>query len=145
MCVLVSYPRLRGDRIFGMRLAAIHLKETHKKCFMCKTLIKNLSFWAFGFLLLTSSCANNNQNPYYYSNNGGGQVTASFSSLEANVFGPSCVSCHSQFSNYSGVRNDINNIYNYVANGSMPRGGYRLSSSQINAIYSWMQSGAPNN
>jgi len=97
-------------------------------------------------------CGMNKSNGSSYYNTGGGQTSATFSSLRNTVFGPSCSSCHSWSTSYYGVMNYVSPgnpyasmLFTDCASGKMPQYGYPLSSDQISAIGSWIQSGAPNN
>jgi mono/diheme cytochrome c family protein len=87
-------------------------------------------------------------------------LSASYASLEANIFQPKCVGCHSSssaasgyaFDSYSQVMNAVNTsnpagsaVYVVTKNGSMPRGGSHLTSQELSALLTWIQNGAQNN
>jgi uncharacterized membrane protein len=55
-----------------------------------------------------------------------------------------CVSCHSSYNTYSGVKAGVSAIRSEVVSGRMPKGG-SLTSDQKNAIVCWIDGGAPNN
>lgn len=78
--------------------------------------------------------------------------TATFSYISKNILSSSCTSCHSNFKTYSGTMKYVkagnassSSLYSEVNSGSMPRGGSKLSSSQITAIKTWINNGASNN
>jgi hypothetical protein len=83
-----------------------------------------------------------------------------FQSLEANIFTPICIVCHSgsgaplglTFDTYAGVMKAVNVasptsslIYVETKSGAMPEGGPALTSQQVSNILSWIQAGALNN
>ncbi|MFM8431827.1 MAG: hypothetical protein ACKOA1_03430 [Bacteroidota bacterium] len=55
-----------------------------------------------------------------------------------------CVSCHSQYGSYNGMKNDANAIRASIANGSMPK-GKSMSDAEKNKVMCWIDAGAPNN
>lgn len=55
-----------------------------------------------------------------------------------------CVSCHSEYSNYSGISSAKTSIRSQIAKGSMPKNA-TLTSSQKDIIMCWIDSGANNN
>ena len=55
-----------------------------------------------------------------------------------------CVSCHSQYGSYNGVKNDAASIRSTIANGSMPK-GKAMSDAEKNKVMCWIDAGAPNN
>ncbi len=55
-----------------------------------------------------------------------------------------CSGCHSNFSTYTSLYADRNNVSGQIENGNMPR-GTSLSSTQKDAVICWISSGAPNN
>jgi hypothetical protein len=55
-----------------------------------------------------------------------------------------CSGCHSNFSTYTSLSADKNNVSGQVESGNMPR-GTSLSTTQKDAILCWISSGAPNN
>ena len=86
--------------------------------------------------------------------------TVTFQSLNASLFQPRCVACHTgangsgghSFDTYAGVRAgvDVNtptssHIYVAMTNGSMPKGGPRISAADEALLLQWIQAGAPNN
>jgi hypothetical protein len=60
------------------------------------------------------------------------------------VIQSSCVSCHSGYSNYSGICSSKSSIRSKVVDGSMPQKS-SLSDAQKNAIICWIDNGTPNN
>jgi mono/diheme cytochrome c family protein len=88
-------------------------------------------------------------------------LQATFASLEANVFVPKCVACHSasrakggyRFDTYSKVMASVNVsnpaqslVYTITARGDMPVGSYqKLTSIEQATLLAWIQAGAPNN
>jgi mono/diheme cytochrome c family protein len=88
-------------------------------------------------------------------------VTApvSFATLNATIFTPQCVSCHSaalpsggvNLSTYTSLVTQVvagnaagSTLYINVANGTMPPGG-ALTATQVNEILMWINQGAKNN
>jgi mono/diheme cytochrome c family protein len=82
--------------------------------------------------------------------------------IATNIFQPKCVSCHSgagapfgyQLTSYSGAtslsqvvpgNSSGSNLYQMVLSGSMPQGGPALTSDPLNAVKTWIDSGAANN
>jgi mono/diheme cytochrome c family protein len=88
-------------------------------------------------------------------------VSPTYSSLQANIFGPRCVACHSGNSPSAGigldtyskvlmnvVKNNANNskVYTATASGSMPQSPFaKLNSAELQALASWINLGAANN
>lgn len=70
--------------------------------------------------------------------------TKSYASNVSPLIQSNCVSCHSQYSSYSGVKSASSSIRNVIVNGSMPKNG-SLSDDQKNAIVCWIDAGAANN
>jgi len=80
--------------------------------------------------------------------------------LATNIFQPKCISCHSgggapdgyQLTSYSGAITQVtpgnstgSNLYQQVLSGAMPQGGTALTAAQLNAMETWIDSGAANN
>lgn len=83
-------------------------------------------------------------------------VTASFSSIKTNIILQKCIGCHSAMGTYASlvgngdwiVKGNANNsgIYARTANQTMPPGGGAyLNTTELNAIQTWINNGAPNN
>lgn len=87
-------------------------------------------------------------------------LAATYRSIQANILGPKCVSCHGAVQARAGVRLDSyaavlrtvsvgnpNNseLFESVDDGDMPQGGPRLSNAELNAISQWIANGALNN
>jgi mono/diheme cytochrome c family protein len=85
---------------------------------------------------------------------------ATFAALNANIFQPKCVSCHNSkkagggydMSSYNGVLTSVikfnsaaSVLYQQVADGSMPKVGADLNTTELNAIKTWIDGGALNN
>jgi pectate lyase len=83
-----------------------------------------------------------------------------FKSLQANIFQPKCVGCHSAgnadggfaYDTYTSVKASVNTasptsskVYTATNSGSMPKGGSTLTSAQLAALLQWIQAGALNN
>lgn len=84
-------------------------------------------------------------------------ITPHFSSINAGIIQPKCVSCHSpsggapDFTTYGGVLRRVkpssastSSFYTAVESGSMPIDSPQLSDDEILAIFQWVQNGAPN-
>lgn len=77
---------------------------------------------------------------------------ASYSYISVNILGPNCVDCHGpnlqaagyNFSTYNSVVANRNAMMSSIQAGRMPPGA-PLSSTQINALNSWISAGTPNN
>lgn len=55
-----------------------------------------------------------------------------------------CVSCHSNYGSYNGVKNDASAIRSAIANGSMPK-NKNMSDADKDKVLCWIDAGAPNN
>lgn len=55
-----------------------------------------------------------------------------------------CISCHSEYSSYSGVSRGASSIRQQVTSGKMPEGS-TLTEAQKNSIVCWIDAGASNN
>lgn len=71
-------------------------------------------------------------------------ATKSYSINVSPLIQSNCVSCHSQYNSYSGVKSAASSIRNVIVNGSMPKNG-SLSEDQKNNIVCWIDAGAANN
>ncbi len=76
---------------------------------------------------------------------------ATFQSIERLSLGPKCVECHQSLATYDGVMQVVlagnaskSRLYQEVSSGDMPKQSVNLSDAEISAIYTWIQSGAPN-
>ena len=86
--------------------------------------------------------------------------SVNFATIQENILNPSCVRCHSGSFADAGIsmttfaelnsRNIITSgnaegslIFQVINNGRMPKGGPRLSQSQIDLMKTWINSGAP--
>jgi hypothetical protein len=80
--------------------------------------------------------------------------------LATNIFQPKCVSCHSgpgaqsgyHLDSYGGATTQVapgnsagSGLYQMVLSGAMPQGGTPLTAAQLNAVMTWIDSGAANN
>ncbi len=84
-----------------------------------------------------------------------------FSSIQKNILGPRCLSCHPDQINGNGgfgadTYSDVvtvvkagnatgSTLYKMVTVGGMPQEGGSLSTQEVADICSWIQAGAPNN
>ncbi|MGH1468342.1 MAG: c-type cytochrome [Bdellovibrionales bacterium] len=93
----------------------------------------------------------------------GEEVAATFSDIESNILAPKCYGCHDGHSTYDfGDYSDIlygfvapynlsSTLYTSITSGAsstgnvMPKNQTALTTSEIEAISSWIMSGAPNN
>lgn len=100
---------------------------------------KSLLFYFFIGIFTLSSCKKSNQD-FVPSCSG----TSTYSADAKPVFQSKCVSCHSNYGNYSQVVASKNSIRTTIINGSMPKGG-SLTDAQKNAIICWIDAGAQNN
>lgn len=102
--------------------------------------IFNVILLSFPFILIVLlSCKKSNQD-FVPSCSG----TSTYSADAKPVLQSKCVSCHSNYGNYSQVVASKNSIRTVIVNGSMPKGG-SLSDAQKNAIICWIDAGAQNN
>jgi uncharacterized membrane protein len=95
------------------------------------------------FIFIFFNCKKNNTTPtaiYTPSCSG----TKSYASNVSSLIQSNCVSCHSQYSTYSGVKSAASSIRSSIVNGSMPKNG-SLSDDQKNTIVCWIDAGAVNN
>jgi uncharacterized membrane protein len=65
-----------------------------------------------------------------------------FSTVYAQVIGPKCTSCHSDFSSYATVKGEISTIQSKVSSKSMPQGS-SLTTAQYNTLMNWISAGSP--
>lgn len=82
---------------------------------------------------------------------------ATFSYIRSNVLIPHCVSCHGgaggySYDSYTATLKSVspNNansspLYTSIKSGRMPIGNGSISAADLQAIYDWIQAGAPNN
>jgi uncharacterized membrane protein len=77
---------------------------------------------------------------------------ATFSAIEQYSIQPKCLECHSSLATYQGVlaivvpyNPDASPFYQQIKSGSMPQQSVGLSTTEIDAIATWIQNGAPNN
>jgi hypothetical protein len=70
--------------------------------------------------------------------------TPLFTSAVLPIIQSNCVSCHSSYNTYAGVKASVSAIRSEVVSGNMPKGG-SLTTDQKNAIVCWIDAGAPNN
>jgi uncharacterized membrane protein len=142
--------------------------------FADKTIEDNLQFFSDGAmrhtlisvgLILIASCGSDP-----YSGTNPASVPSTFSAIQANILTPKCVICHNtqdprggfSASSYSEVMSSpgtvspfqayTSELYTQTQSGSMPKrdkdqnpNGTPLSSGELQAIYNWISSGAPNN
>ncbi len=73
-----------------------------------------------------------------------GQGKVSFESVRTNIFVPHCVSCHSQYSTYSGIKRDISLIEDAVFQNRMPKSAPPLSNELKEILVKWIALGSPN-
>lgn len=87
-------------------------------------------------------------------------LEAKFSSINRLILQTECLGCHSSgnasggvsYSTYASTMNTVqpgnvnaSALYTSVSTGRMPKGGNRLTPSEVAAIQTWIQNGAPNN
>lgn len=92
--------------------------------------------------ILAGACSKSSTTPIYTADCSGAAKTYSKDALP--VINSACVSCHSEYSTYSGIANDKEAIRMTIVNGSMPT-KTTLTSAQKNSVVCWIDSGAPNN
>lgn len=66
-----------------------------------------------------------------------------FAQVQTEIFQPRCVSCHQQYSSYSGVIRELDAIVTSVQLDRMPKTGGPLSRIQKQVLASWVAMGAP--
>lgn len=113
---------------------------------------KSESFLLLLALILNGCGFNHPKTPVTDSNQ---NIPVSFSFLTQNIFLPKCSQCHeTNMADYSYLMNrnyvvpgsaETSVLYQLVSTGEMPRNGPRLSDSEVNAIYKWIQNGARDN
>ncbi|MAE72971.1 MAG: hypothetical protein CL675_02665 [Bdellovibrionaceae bacterium] len=67
----------------------------------------------------------------------------SFEEVSQKVLGPSCVECHSSYSNYRVVRADLNQIMESIREGRMPKRAPALEGASLALLEEWVGNGAP--
>ena len=87
-------------------------------------------------------------------------LAATYSSISTNILTPYCVGCHNanraaggySYASYTSTLASVtkgspsqSRLYTACSNGSMPQGGPRLDSTQLQAISTWITNGAMNN
>ncbi len=94
-----------------------------------------------------------------YTTTGSATTFGTFAWINTNVIAGKCLSCHGSnpkggynMSTYAGVKTRVvvsnaagSVFYQRVLNGSMPEGSAKLTTIQLNAIKTWIDSGAVNN
>lgn len=95
-----------------------------------------------------------------YSSTASSSTYGTYSLINTNIVQAKCISCHSggsakggyEMSNYTGVMTGVVSgnssgslFYQRVLDGTMPKGLPNLTSSEMSAIRTWIDSGAPNN
>lgn len=68
-----------------------------------------------------------------------------FGDMKQYIFEPYCVGCHTRYTEYSEVVNDINQIYDQVSSGAMPLVDGPLSPELQQALRDWITHGKPEN
>lgn len=100
---------------------------------------------AAALLLIVSSCTNDTAVPATTTECA--SLAASFKTDVQPVLVSKCGSCHSNYTSYSGVSRIVSNGQfkrEVITTRSMPPSG-NLSSSQLQLMSCWLESGAPNN
>jgi len=72
----------------------------------------------------------------------GGTGSPDFALVRAEVFAPSCISCHSSFGTLAGIKNKLPAIQNAVNSGFMPPSG-PLPEAKKGLLNLWVSNGAP--
>jgi len=87
-------------------------------------------------------------------------LAATFTSINANILTPYCIGCHGSKNPASGVSYSSftatlktvtagspsqSKLYSVCNNGSMPQGGPKLTTAELQAISTWITNGAMNN
>jgi hypothetical protein len=65
-----------------------------------------------------------------------------FETVQKQVFSSSCVTCHSQYKTFEGVKREIDQIKNSIEHFRMPKNS-RLSQNKRNLLLGWIAVGAP--
>lgn len=73
------------------------------------------------------------------------KATLDFATVKNAIFQPYCVQCHAQYSSYSGVAREINNILGAVASDRMPKVGGPLGPNRKSLLQAWSNAGLPEN
>ncbi len=78
-------------------------------------------------------------------------VPANYQSIQAITISQKCLQCHQSLSTYQGLLQIVtpgdaagSELYQQINSGSMPQWSPKLSDVEIQAIYTWIQNGAPN-
>lgn len=71
------------------------------------------------------------------------EVELDFATIKSAILTPHCISCHSQYSSYNGIRRDISTIVAVVDNERMPKNAPALSSNLKELLRAWNERGAP--
>jgi mono/diheme cytochrome c family protein len=85
-------------------------------------------------------------------NNAAVNPNATYTYISRNITQPKCASCHGSYGTYTGLRGLVRPgnpagsvLYTITNSGEMPRGGAKLSATELKAIYDWIAAGALNN
>lgn len=115
--------------------------------------------------MVANGCMDAHHSPGKGDLNGGNQkLETSFSSIEANIIRPLCIDCHSGtnpphgilLTSYEAIVNSPifppliipkkpleSSLYKSVLTGQMPRDRRKLNQNELQVIYNWILSGAP--
>lgn len=66
-----------------------------------------------------------------------------FKTVESRIFGPRCISCHSQYSSYSNVKFELTTIVSQIESDRMPKNGPALDAELKMLLKAWVDNGAP--
>ncbi len=72
-----------------------------------------------------------------------GLSTLDFQSVKQQIFIPYCLSCHSSFQTYAGVKAQLAAIRDAVATSRMPKNQAPLSAADRDFLFNWIDAGAP--
>ncbi len=67
-----------------------------------------------------------------------------FETVKKNIFEPSCIKCHQNYSFYDSVKQDLNSIVQNVETDRMPKNASPLTSEQKKLLAEWVADGAKN-
>ena len=67
-----------------------------------------------------------------------------FETVKKNIFEPSCIKCHQNYSFYDSVKQDLNSIVQNVETDRMPKNASPLMAEQKKLLAEWVADGAKN-
>jgi uncharacterized membrane protein len=95
-------------------------------------------------MLSLASCGNYSEDaPFTVRDIQLSEVNLDFATIKNEILTPHCISCHSQYNSYNGVRREISKIAATVSSNRMPKNAPALPSGLKSLLNAWIDAGAP--